>query len=90
MRTRPASPHRSPFADPRLTAWHDALREPLPTPCPARLIPDVTEPTGIFDAAYQHAQAQHAVLVAIESQGQRWTVKADTLTAGPGYVVVDP
>ncbi|MEU0404322.1 hypothetical protein ABZ318_29675 [Streptomyces sp. NPDC006197] len=61
--------------------------EPLPTPCPARLVPDVTG--GGFDVAYRQAQAQHAVFVAIESQGQWWTVKADTLTAGPGHVVDD-
>ncbi|MGX1887649.1 hypothetical protein [Streptomyces sp. NPDC055287] len=33
--------------------------------------------------------AHRAVFVAIESEGPRWTVKADTLTAGPGYSVVD-
>ncbi|WP_406734020.1 hypothetical protein [Streptomyces sp. NBC_01794] len=34
--------------------------------------------------------AQHAVFVAIESDaGQRWTVKADTLTAGSGHEIAD-
>ncbi|WP_234325667.1 hypothetical protein [Streptomyces sp. NRRL S-146] len=33
--------------------------------------------------------ADHAVFVAIESDGPRWTVKADTLTAGPGHSVDD-
>ncbi|MFE9636916.1 hypothetical protein [Streptomyces sp. NPDC006463] len=57
--------------------------EPLPTPCPAHLVPDVTSfgDFGGFDAAYRQAQAQHAVFVALESQGPWWTVKADTLTA---------
>ncbi|MGW7646900.1 hypothetical protein [Streptomyces bobili] len=60
--------------------------EPLPTPCPARLIPDATGGSA-FDHVYRQAQAQRVVFVAIESQGQRWTVKADTLTAGPGHAV---
>ncbi|MFG3189722.1 hypothetical protein [Streptomyces omiyaensis] len=62
--------------------------EPLPTPCPARLVPDATG-AGSFDAAYRQARSRHAVFVAIESQGERWTVKADTLTAGPGHTVDD-
>ncbi|ULR52263.1 hypothetical protein [Streptomyces deccanensis] len=62
--------------------------EPLPIPCPAHLIPDVTGAGG-FTAAYRQAKAEHAVFVAIENQGQWWTVKADTLTAGPGYAVGD-
>ncbi|MFD7972430.1 hypothetical protein [Streptomyces clavifer] len=62
--------------------------EPLPTPCPAHLIPDVTGADG-FNTAYRRAQAQRAVFVAIESEGQWWTVKADTLTAGPGHVIDD-
>ncbi|MFJ3222890.1 hypothetical protein ACIPJS_05930 [Streptomyces sp. NPDC086783] len=33
--------------------------------------------------------AQRVVFVAIESEGPHWTVKADTLTAGPGHVVHD-
>ncbi|MGW0926967.1 hypothetical protein ACWD3J_49810 [Streptomyces sp. NPDC002755] len=33
--------------------------------------------------------AHRAVFVAIESDGTRWTVKADTLTAGPGHSVDD-
>ncbi|MEU5222265.1 hypothetical protein AB0G55_06305 [Streptomyces toyocaensis] len=33
--------------------------------------------------------AHRAVFVAIEADGPRWTVKADTLTAGPGHFVDD-
>jgi len=33
--------------------------------------------------------AHQAVFVAIESDGPSWTVKADTLTAGPGHSVDD-
>ncbi|MFE9674431.1 hypothetical protein ACFYO5_09945 [Streptomyces sp. NPDC006259] len=40
-----------------------------------------------FHDVYRQAQARRVVFIAIESQGQRWTVKADTLTAGPGHVV---
>ncbi|MFF4260401.1 hypothetical protein ACFY1L_55715 [Streptomyces sp. NPDC001663] len=32
---------------------------------------------------------QHAVFVAIESDGPHWTVKADTLTAGPTHSLED-
>jgi hypothetical protein len=56
----------------------------LPVPCPGRLIPDATDR---FDAVYRAAKVQHAVFVGIESEGERWTVKADALTAGPGHVV---
>ncbi|MFE5548583.1 hypothetical protein ACFQ71_32825 [Streptomyces sp. NPDC056534] len=54
--------------------------QPLPVPCPAHLIPDAT---GIeaFSTAYQAAQEQRAVFIAIEHHGPQWTVKADTLTA---------
>ncbi|MGW5465444.1 hypothetical protein [Streptomyces sp. NPDC003996] len=63
------------------------LVQPLPVPCPAHLIPDATGPDA-FDAAYRQAMAQHAVFVAIEfEKRQRWTVKADTLTAGSGHTV---
>lgn len=63
------------------------LVQPLPVPCPAHLIPDATG-TDAFDAAYRQAMAQHAVFVAIEfEKRQRWTVKADTLTAGSGHTV---
>jgi hypothetical protein len=58
----------------------------LPIPCPGHLIPDATDG---FDAAYRSAKAQHAVYVGIEREGERWTVKADALTAGPGHVVAD-
>ncbi|MFG2794228.1 hypothetical protein [Streptomyces sp. NPDC048419] len=56
----------------------------LPIPCPGHLIPDVTDR---FDAAYRAAKAQRAVFVGMEREGERWTVKADALTAGPGHVV---
>ncbi|MGW0846738.1 hypothetical protein ACWD26_42800 [Streptomyces sp. NPDC002787] len=63
--------------------------QPLPVPCPAHLIPDATG-TDAFHAAYRQAMAQHAVFIAIESEKrQRWTVKADTLTAGSGHTVDD-
>ncbi|MGW2207410.1 hypothetical protein [Streptomyces sp. NPDC001774] len=54
--------------------------EPLPTPCPAAQIPDATDPDD-FDTAYRAAREQHAVFVAVERHGPRWTVKADALTA---------
>ncbi|MEU1107167.1 hypothetical protein ABZ408_40465 [Streptomyces tibetensis] len=57
---------------------------PLPIPCPRDLIPDATH---AFGAVYRAARAQGVVFVAIEREGQRWTVKADALTAGPGHVV---
>ncbi|MFI9245745.1 hypothetical protein ACIGXF_24910 [Streptomyces sp. NPDC053086] len=63
--------------------------QPLPVPCPAHLIP-VASGTGAFHDAYRNAMAQHAVFIAIESEaGERWTVKADTLTAGSGHAVAD-
>ncbi|MET8170466.1 hypothetical protein ABZT34_40625 [Streptomyces sp. NPDC005329] len=58
--------------------------QPLPSPCPGHLIPDVSDG---FDAAYRAARARRAVFVAIEHEGQQWTVKADALTAGPGHAV---
>ncbi|MER7901160.1 hypothetical protein ABTX62_35160 [Streptomyces sp. NPDC096046] len=58
----------------------------LPIPCPGHLIPDATDR---FDPVYRVAKAQRAVFVGIEREGERWTVKADALTAGPGHVVVD-
>ncbi|MEU0946844.1 hypothetical protein ABZ379_29475 [Streptomyces canus] len=58
--------------------------QPLPIPCPSHLIPDATD---TFGAVYRAAKAQRAVFVAIEREGQRWTVKADALTAGPGHSV---
>lgn len=60
--------------------------QPLPVPCPAHLIPDASG-TKAFHTAYRQAMAHQAVFVAIESDGPRWTVKADTLTAGPGHSV---
>ncbi|MFG2358668.1 hypothetical protein [Streptomyces sp. NPDC048521] len=60
----------------------------LPIPCPAHLIPYATG-TNAFHDAYRNAMAHNAVFVAIESEGQRWTVKADTLTAGSGHTVAD-
>lgn len=56
------------------------LMEPLPTPCPADRIPDATG-LDAFNAAYKAAKRQQAVFVAVECQAQRWTVKADALTA---------
>ncbi|MCK7625199.1 hypothetical protein MUU72_19160 [Streptomyces sp. RS10V-4] len=62
--------------------------QPLPVPCPAHLIPDASG-TNAFHTAYRQAMAHHAVFVAIESDGPRWTVKADTLTAGPEFSLDD-
>ncbi|WP_243762217.1 hypothetical protein [Streptomyces sp. Tu 3180] len=68
---------------------HNALELLLPVPCPAHLIPDATG-TGAFHDVYRTAVAQQAVFVAIEHERrQRWTVKADTLTAGSGHAVDD-
>jgi hypothetical protein len=68
---------------------HNALVQMLPVPCPAHLIPDATG-TDAFHDVYRMAMAQQAVFVAIESERrQRWTVKADTLTAGSGHAVDD-
>ncbi|TWV34363.1 hypothetical protein FRZ03_28510 [Streptomyces misionensis] len=61
--------------------------QPLPIPCPAHLVPDATG-TDAFHDVYRAAMAQQAVFVAIESERrQRWTVKADTLSAGSGHAV---
>lgn len=54
--------------------------QPLPAPCPAGLIPDVTG-LEAFNAAYKAAKQQRAVFIAIERLGSHWTVKADALTA---------
>lgn len=62
--------------------------KPLPTPCPAHLIPDATG-LEAFNAAYRAAKAADAVYVGTERQDRRWTVKADTLTAAPGHIVED-
>ncbi|MFJ8098731.1 hypothetical protein [Streptomyces griseofuscus] len=62
--------------------------QPLPVPCPAHLVPDATG-TNAFHDAYRSAMAHNAVFVAIEADGQHWTVKADTLTAGSGRRVSD-
>ncbi|MEW2160593.1 hypothetical protein AB0950_35840 [Streptomyces sp. NPDC007189] len=63
----------------------------MPVPCPAHLIPDATGTgTDAFHDAYRNAMARNAVFVAIEFEARRrWTVKADTLTAGPGHTVAD-
>ncbi|MEV0186834.1 hypothetical protein AB0I54_47845 [Streptomyces sp. NPDC050625] len=61
--------------------------QPLPEPCPADLIPDATGIDALNDA-YRQAKQQHTVFVAIESLVERWTVKADTITA-PQHVVAD-
>jgi hypothetical protein len=60
----------------------------LPTPCPADLVPEATG-LDANTAVYQQAKRQRAVFVAVECQAQRWTVKVDTLTAGPSYDVDD-
>ncbi|MFB8000310.1 hypothetical protein ACFC4G_47105 [Streptomyces sp. NPDC056002] len=57
--------------------------EPLPTPCPADLIPDATG-LEAFEAACKAAKEQRVVFIAVEEvggPGPRWTVKADALTA---------
>ncbi|MGW4519034.1 hypothetical protein ACWEO4_45840 [Streptomyces sp. NPDC004393] len=54
--------------------------QPLPTPCPADLIPEVTS-MDVCNAATKAAKNQGAVWVAIERQGGGWAVKADALTA---------
>ncbi|MFM9584250.1 hypothetical protein [Streptomyces caniscabiei] len=61
--------------------------QPLPTPCPADQVPDATA-VDAFNTAYRQAKRQNAVFVAVESQGRRWTVQADALTAGPVYFVL--
>ncbi|MFI1769157.1 hypothetical protein ACH41H_45000 [Streptomyces sp. NPDC020800] len=61
--------------------------EPLPTPCPADLIPEVTS-LGVCNAATRAAREQGVVWVGVERQGDRWTVKADVLTA-PQHVIDD-
>ncbi|MFE0206892.1 hypothetical protein [Streptomyces sp. NPDC058985] len=57
----------------------------LPAPCPAELIPDATG-LAAFEVVYQRAMQQGAVFVAVERQAERWTVKADVLTA-PEHIV---
>ncbi|MFF5546692.1 hypothetical protein [Streptomyces olivaceoviridis] len=39
-----------------------------------------------FNAAYKAAKRQQAVFVAVECQAQRWTVKADALTAPQHHI----
>ncbi|WP_328403562.1 hypothetical protein OHS70_33020 [Streptomyces sp. NBC_00390] len=51
--------------------------QPLPTPCPPGLVPDATD-VDAFNAACRRAKQQHQVFVAVEEQGRRWPVKADT------------
>ncbi|MFK0222898.1 hypothetical protein ACIQWN_32505 [Streptomyces vinaceus] len=63
--------------------------QPLPVPCPAHLVPDVTGGDN-FNVAYRLAIVHHVVFVALERQGPRWTVKADALTAGPEHLVEEP
>ncbi|MFF8479295.1 hypothetical protein [Streptomyces sp. NPDC015414] len=60
----------------------------LPVPCPAHLIPVATS-SGAFHDLYRNALVDGAVFVIIECEGNRWTVKADTLTTGSGHVVTD-
>jgi hypothetical protein len=59
----------------------------LPIPCPGHRIPDAPDR---FDAAYRAAKAQRAVFVGTEREGERWTVKADGLTAGPATSSTTP
>jgi hypothetical protein len=54
--------------------------EPLPTPCPADRIPDATGLDALRDAC-KAAKDQCVAFIAVERQGPRWTVQADTLTA---------
>lgn len=60
----------------------------LPIPCPADRIPNATG-LDAFNAAYKAAKTVRAVYVGIERRGQRWTVKADALTAAPQHTVDD-
>ncbi|MGW3141436.1 hypothetical protein [Streptomyces sp. NPDC001139] len=61
--------------------------QPLPAPCPAHLIPDATGAEAFHDT-YRNAIAHRAVFVAVECEDRdQWTVKADTLPAGPGHTV---
>jgi hypothetical protein len=60
----------------------------LTTPCPAHLVPDATG-LDAFNAAYKAAKTAAAVFIGVERCGRRWTVKADTLTAGPRHLVDD-
>lgn len=62
--------------------------QPLPVPCPADLTLDATT-VDALNAAYKQAEQQHAVFIAVEQQGRRWTVKADALTAGPHHSADD-
>lgn len=62
--------------------------QPLPIPCPADRIPNATG-LDAFNAAYEAAKTVRAVYVGIERRGQRWTVKADALTAAPQHTVDD-
>ncbi|MGW3736468.1 hypothetical protein [Streptomyces sp. NPDC005148] len=39
--------------------------QPLPTPCPADLVPDATA-VDVFYAAYKQAKRQHAAFIAVE------------------------
>jgi hypothetical protein len=41
----------------------------------------------VFNAAYESARMAGAVYVGIERRGRGWTVKADTLAAGPALTV---
>jgi hypothetical protein len=61
--------------------------QPLPAPCPADLIPEVTRQVA-FDAAYKAGKQQRAVFIGIKLSGRQRMVKADTIHA-PGHVIKD-
>ncbi|MFD7206477.1 hypothetical protein [Streptomyces sp. NPDC059893] len=61
--------------------------EPLPTPCPADRVPDATGLDALRDAC-KAAKDQRVAFIAVERQGPRWMVQADTLTA-PQHII-DP
>ncbi|MGW2406033.1 hypothetical protein ACWCXK_16050 [Streptomyces sp. NPDC001739] len=62
--------------------------QPVPTPCPPDLIPDVSE-EGTYYAASDRQHGSAPCSSPSSCQAQLWTVKADTLTAGPDHTVDD-
>lgn len=53
-----------------------------PVPCPAKLVPDTSDGTQSFNAAYHRAQRSSTVYVGIEVRDDGWAVKLDPLPAG--------